>query len=455
MKNKKKFVGYYAFGGENFLGNMSEQEKKYQQGGETDVNSRYKNIEYIQQGVNSNKLGKGVYLYTSDGKREFVTDMEFKNTVQRSTPYKKYISSAGNVGKHVPGTEGKSYTPVGIETSPENKISSNLKDITGIQPGVTHPTMGSGMYLQYKSPSTPGYNFKTDRDFITQEAWQRDVQNSPNVQEYRRKQALLQTPSQTPLKNNNFVAQYQGGGWKSGIGYSGSPEDDFMLEEEQSLPMELTPVSVQNPEYATRKYTIRKGDTLSGLIKGTSLTVRDLVNRNPHLANRTNRIIEGEEIEVPIYLEIPEGKRKQSTENKVAQSGKYTIKKGETLVEISKKTGVPMEKLIENNNISNPNKIQIGQTINLGAQISIPTKSPDKFDRAKWNSLAKHYQNKKYVSGPVPQLQGLTREQIDNITNRLNVTDPFSRIPKLQQGGQITMPDELRQSLNNVLKNMI
>lgn len=43
----------------------------------------------------------------------------------------------------------------------------------------------------------------------------------------------------------------------------------------------------------------------------------------------------------------------------------YTVQPGDTLYKISKKTGIPVQQLVEFNNISNPNYIQSGQQLSL------------------------------------------------------------------------------------------
>ncbi len=164
---------------------------------------------------------------------------------------------------------------------------------------------------------------------------------------------------------NGGISKYQiGGGHQPGIEYSGDPQDEQELFSTSSTPTSTPYVS------PNQKYIVRKGDTLSGLVKGTPVTIQDIVKRNPHLAGRVNRIIEGEEINLPIYLDAdPNNTKNKSKTERVKPSGsKYTIKQGETLGEIAKKTGVPLETLIEANKdtITNPDKIQIGQTINLG-----------------------------------------------------------------------------------------
>lgn len=64
---------------------------------------------------------------------------------------------------------------------------------------------------------------------------------------------------------------------------------------------------------------------------------------------------------------------KQSTKGKLQQLLRYrfsyTIHEGETLSDISSKLGVPMDKIINDNNINNPNKINAGQQLKFSNEV--------------------------------------------------------------------------------------
>lgn len=65
---------------------------------------------------------------------------------------------------------------------------------------------------------------------------------------------------------------------------------------------------------------------------------------------------------------------KVSSPQTVPQQGEYTVKRGDTLTEIAVKTGQNLQELLQRNRqIKNPNKIQIGQHINIGKSINIYT----------------------------------------------------------------------------------
>ena len=49
----------------------------------------------------------------------------------------------------------------------------------------------------------------------------------------------------------------------------------------------------------------------------------------------------------------------------VMHAGSHTIKSGDTLSALAQKHGTTVEDLAKRNNITDPNKIQIGQTINF------------------------------------------------------------------------------------------
>lgn len=194
--------------------NMYEKEgHKAQQGTEID-NSHLKPIYNIQQGVSNDKYGTGVYLYYKDPTehgfspskdREFVTMEAYKNTVLRSPAYQKYSKDkASNIPFQNQGTIDEDYRP----TQP----SSNLKPIFSVQEGVTNDRLGSGKYLYYKSPSDPAFNYKTDRDFVTTQAFQQEVMGSPEYQKFSRNKALEnQRKLEIPNSNLAQVSLQQGG----------------------------------------------------------------------------------------------------------------------------------------------------------------------------------------------------------------------------------------------------
>ncbi|MGS6025291.1 LysM peptidoglycan-binding domain-containing protein [Limosilactobacillus fermentum] len=97
----------------------------------------------------------------------------------------------------------------------------------------------------------------------------------------------------------------------------------------------------------TSTYTVRYGDTLSGIASKFGTTVSGLVSLN-HIAN-PNVIYVGQKI-------ILDG---------TGQSNAYTVKSGDTLSGVASAHGTTWQELANKNHIANPNMIFVGQTIQL------------------------------------------------------------------------------------------
>jgi len=175
-----------------------------QEGGK--INSNYKVADYIQSGVTNDKLGKGYYIYNSDGTREFVTQ-EGLDKYKATDKYQEFINRGGNINKRVPGTESKNYRPSDVIPSPSQSV---LKPLLKVQSGVRNEKLGSGYYLYYKDPTEQGFDVNTDREFITNDAFNNIVLPSSSYQK------MLSTQQQgkegLDMNNNRVASLYQEGG---------------------------------------------------------------------------------------------------------------------------------------------------------------------------------------------------------------------------------------------------
>ena len=91
-------------------------------------------------------------------------------------------------------------------------------------------------------------------------------------------------------------------------------------------------------------YTVKSGDTLSGIAAKYNTTYQKLAEYN-NISN-PNKISVGQKIKIP-------GNRT------------YTVQKGDTLSKIAAKYGTTYQALTKYNNISNPNVISVGQVIKI------------------------------------------------------------------------------------------
>jgi murein DD-endopeptidase MepM/ murein hydrolase activator NlpD len=66
----------------------------------------------------------------------------------------------------------------------------------------------------------------------------------------------------------------------------------------------------------------------------------------------------------------------------LAQTGRYTVRRGDTLSAIAARNGTTVQALVAANGIRNPNLIVIGQNLSLGGSTAMTTSSPSDFGAA-------------------------------------------------------------------------
>ncbi len=98
-------------------------------------------------------------------------------------------------------------------------------------------------------------------------------------------------------------------------------------------------------------YTIKKGDTLSGIAKKYDTTYQKLAQYNG-IAN-PNLLRVGQKIKIPANTKT---------------DAIYTVKKGDTLAAVAKKYGTTYQSLAAYNGIENPNLISVGQILKIPVQ---------------------------------------------------------------------------------------
>lgn len=110
-------------------------------------------------------------------------------------------------------------------------------------------------------------------------------------------------------------------------------------------------------------YIVARGDTLKALAKRFETTVEYLLSLNPDIKD-PDVIYEGQRLVVPAAGSIP-------TPPPSPSGHTYTVQKGDTLRKIASWTFTTVDALLEvNPQIKNPNKIYVGQVINLPAEVN-------------------------------------------------------------------------------------
>ena len=113
---------------------------------------------------------------------------------------------------------------------------------------------------------------------------------------------------------------------------------------------------------ATGTYTVQSGDTLSGIANKFGTNYESLANLN-NISN-PNRIYVGQVLKLSANSNTASSAH-QATTN-ATPVGSYSVKAGDSLSAIAARYGISYETLARLNNISDPNRIYVGQTLNLG-----------------------------------------------------------------------------------------
>lgn len=120
-------------------------------------------------------------------------------------------------------------------------------------------------------------------------------------------------------------------------------------------------------------YTVQSGDTLSGIASSYNTTVNTLANLNG-LSN-PNMIYVGQRLLLHAGSTNTNTNHQSSASQGTATAGEtYTVQSGDTLSGIAAQFGTSYQYLASLNNLSNPNQIYVGQTLQIrgGSQPSAP-----------------------------------------------------------------------------------
>ncbi|MGP8154237.1 MAG: LysM peptidoglycan-binding domain-containing protein [Smithella sp.] len=184
------------------------------------------------------------------------------------------------------------------------------------------------------------------------------------------------------------------------------------------------------------KHKVKRGETIYSIAKKYDIPVSMIVSCNRLGSKR--KLVQGRRITIPITKERNYAESKSHQINyrmKTASSGRYKVKKGETLSMISRRFSIPLDQLKEWNNLKT-GKINAGQMLKL-SQNKISVNSEDENDNdknvkksAKKAKIKKHVLSasdvdklgtSKYIVTKNDNLQSIAKKNNINITKLMEL----------------------------------
>ena len=144
---------------------------------------------------------------------------------------------------------------------------------------------------------------------------------------------------------------------------------------QQSQPVTQTPATpVQdNDKTVSAIYTVKSGDTLSGIARQFKTTVAQL--REWNAIENADRLSVGQKLTIKGSTDstAPSAPAPTSPAGNQNQGGTYTVKAGDTLSHIAREFQTTVTQLRELNNLTNADRIFVGQTLRTGGSTSVST----------------------------------------------------------------------------------
>lgn len=119
------------------------------------------------------------------------------------------------------------------------------------------------------------------------------------------------------------------------------------------------PTTAPAPSAKAGTYTVKSGDTLGGIAARHHSSSAAIATAN-HIAN-PNALKVGQVLRIPAASAV----KKPAARKATVPASRYTVKGGDTLSAISRRTGVPVQQLMRANNMSSSN-------LKVGAKLTIP-----------------------------------------------------------------------------------
>jgi len=119
-----------------------------------------------------------------------------------------------------------------------------------------------------------------------------------------------------------------------------------------TIPVGYTPSETAPPPVVV--YTIKQGDTLSGLARRYRTTVSEILAENPGTIADKDHLVPGTTIRIPLNTATP-----------APAPLFHTVRRGESISSIASRYGVSMWALVQANPMPNPNRLYVGQVLRI------------------------------------------------------------------------------------------
>lgn len=131
----------------------------------------------------------------------------------------------------------------------------------------------------------------------------------------------------------------------------------FQSQQQQSKPEKSTSiVTIDGESYYV--HTVKKGETFYSLSKLYDVFIKDITDSNPHVIEG---LVEGHVIKIPFTTDV----EKMSKRKQARLFDTHIVIQGETLYAISRRYGIPVPVLIEDNDGLDPSHLSLGQEIKI------------------------------------------------------------------------------------------
>ncbi|MEI1419956.1 muramidase family protein, partial [Bacillus cabrialesii] len=111
--------------------------------------------------------------------------------------------------------------------------------------------------------------------------------------------------------------------------------------------------------YSTTTYTVKSGDNLGSIAQRFGMTLSEIQS--------LNNISNPDKIQVGQILKVYASGNDSDNGGSTRKTTTYTVKSGDNLGSIAQRFGMTLSEIQSLNNISNPDKIQVGQTLKVYA----------------------------------------------------------------------------------------